>query len=630
MKNDSKYKKAFIVEAEENLQNINTALLELEKDPGIRELIDEMFRYAHTIKGGAASVGFKDISVLAHEMENLMENLRSQKLKLSSSVIDVLFETLDMLETLVGSAAKEEKIEIEITPLINRLKTLSAAGLALKPEIVEEKLSKIEPEKSALTKKQYNIQIKVKLKDDCILKSVRAFMVMRKLDEIGEVVNTIPDVKDIEDEKFNQSFTVFFATKENKEKVKKVVESVSEIDSVEILTVGAPSVKPSRIAAVQTVRVSIERLDKLMNLVGELAISKIRLIRIGSMYEIPELTETITQLDRWITVIQDEIMQSRLVAVDMIFNRFPRMVRDLAKTENKKIDFVVEGTEIEVDRTILDKITDPLIHLLRNAVSHGIESAEERKKAGKPESGLVKLTARREKEYVVIEVIDDGKGIDPNQILEIAIKKGIVTQEEGVTLSDKEKMMLVCAPGISTSKETTDVSGRGVGMDVVETTMKSLGGMLIIDSKVGTGSKVHLKLPLTLVITRGLLIMVGKETFVVPLANVQSIANIKAVDVKTIKGQEVISFRKEVVPLIRLDRVLELSLNEEPKSEFNVLVVEISGKRAGLIVDRLLGQQEIVIKSLDGYLKGIKGYAGATILGDGRVAFILDVTSLVS
>jgi len=568
--------------------------------------------------------------VLAHEMENLMDNLRSQKIKLSSSVIDILFETLDMLETLVGSAAKEEKIEIEITPLINRLKTLSATGLALKPEIVEDKLSKIEPEESALTKKQYNIQIKVKLKDDCILKSVRAFMVLKKLSEIGEVVNTIPDVKDIEDEKFNQLFTVFFATKENKEEVRKVVESVSEIDSVEISTVGAPSAKPSRIAAVQTVRVSIERLDKLMNLVGELAISKMRLIRIGSIYEIPELTETITQLDRWITVIQDEIMQSRLVAVDMIFNRFPRMVRDLAKAENKKIDFVVEGTEIEVDRTILDKITDPLIHLLRNAVDHGIESAEERKKAGKSESGLIKLTARREKEYVVIEVSDDGKGIDPDQILDIAIKKGIVTQEEGVTLSDKEKMMFIFAPGISTSKETTDVSGRGVGMDVVETTMKSLGGILIIDSKIGTGSKVNLKLPLTLVITRGLLIMVGKETFVVPLANVQSIANIKADDVKTIEGQEVISFREEVVPLIRLDRVLELSLNEEPKSEFNVLVVEIGGKRAGLIVDCLLGQQEIVIKSLGGYLKGVKGYAGATILGDGKVAFILDVTSLVS
>ena len=630
-RDDSKYVKAFIAEAEETLQDMNRALLELEKDPGRRELIDEMFRHAHTIKGGAASVSYEDISTLAHEMESLMDTLRSQNIKPDSSVIDILFETLDLLETLVGGVVKQEKREIEITPLIDRLKAISLAGPPPAHEMAPEAPAPVEPEKAARIKGQHNIQIKVKLKDDCVLKSVRAFMVLKSLSEIGEVVNTAPDVRDIEDEKFDQSFTVFFATEKNEKKIRKVVGSVSEIDSVDILGVSRPSIKAPTISKAQTVRVDIERLDKLMDLVGELVIDKIRLIRIGSIREIPELTETIAHLDRLITDIQDEVMQARLVPVDLIFNRFPRMVRDLARKENKKIDLIIEGTEIEVDRTILDKISDPLIHMLRNAVDHGIEPATQRKNAGKPETGLVRLTASREKEHVAIEVSDDGKGIDPDQVLDMAIKKGIVTPEDSVELNDKEKLMLICAPGLSTREEATDVSGRGVGVDVVKTTIESLGGTMAIDSEKGTGTKVTLKLPLTTAIARGLLVKVRQETFIVPLANVQEIASVKSYDVKTIKGQEVISLRREVVPLIRLDEALNLGLSKKPKSErFDVLVVEVGGKRAGLVVDRLLGQQETVIKSLDNYLKGVKGYAGATILGDGKVAFILDVASLVS
>jgi two-component system chemotaxis sensor kinase CheA len=618
MNDESKYIKAFLAEAEENLQDMNSALLELEKDPGKRELIDEMFRHAHTIKGGAASVGYEDISKLAHEMENLMDRLRSQNIELDSSVTGILFETLDLVETLVGNAAKKKKKKIEITPLIDRLKAISLAAPSLKPE------------KDALIKKKYNIQIKVRLKDDSVFKSIRAAMVLKALSKIGEIVNTAPEVRDIEDEKFDLSFTIFFSTEENEEKIRKAVGSVSEIDSVEVLTLSRPSLKTPTLSKAQTVRVDIGRLDKLMNLVGELVIDKIRLTRIGSIHEISELTETIAHLDRLITDVQDEVMQARLAPVDLIFNRFPRMVRDLARVENKKIELVVEGTEIDVDRTILDKISDPMIHLLRNAVDHGIESAAERKKAGKPETGRIKLTASREKEHVVLEVSDDGKGIDSDRVLDMAIKKGITTPEEGVKLNDKEKLMLICAPGLSTSEEATDVSGRGVGMDVVKTTLESIGGTVAINSDKDSGTKVTLKLPLSLAIARGLLFMVQEETFIVPLANVQEIISVRADDIKTIKGQEVISLRGEVVPLIRLAKILELSSNEDPKSEFDALVVEIGGKRAGLVVDCLLGQQETVIKSLDGYLKGVRGYAGATILGDGKVAFILDVASLLS
>jgi len=631
MSDASKYMKAFIAEAEENLQNMNRALLELEKDPGRRDLLDEMFRHAHTIKGGAASIGYEDISKLAHQMESLMDRLRSQNIKPDSSVMDILFETLDLLETLVGNVAKKEKREIEIAPLINKLKTMSVAGATLKREMAKEGPAPAEPDKDALVKKQYNIQIKIKLKEDCVFKSIRVFMVLKNLGEIGEIVQTAPEVREIEDEKFDQSFTVFFATQENEEKIRKVVESVSEIESVDISSVSRPSIKVPTLSKTQTVRVDIERLNKMMNLMGELVTDKIRLIQIDSIHKIPELTETTAHLGRLINDIQYEVMQARLVPVDLIFNRFPRMVRDLARKQNRKIDLIIEGTEIEVDRTILDKISDPLIHLLRNAVDHGIEPATERKKAGKSETGTINLTACRQKEHVVIEVSDDGKGIDPDQILDIAIKKGIITTEEGVKLNDKEKMMLICASGLSTHEKATDVSGRGVGVDVVKTTMESLGGTLTIDSEKGKGSKFTLKIPLTMAIARGLLVKVQQETFVVPLANVQEIVIIKVDDIKTIKGEEAILLRGGIIPLIRLDRILELNLNnEETKLEFSALVVEAYGKRAGLVVDCLLGQQEIVIKSLEGYMKGVKGYAGATILGDGKVAFILDVPSLVS
>lgn len=629
MKNDLKYMKAFIAEAEENLQNMNNSLLELEKDPARRDILEEMFRYAHTIKGGAASMGYEDISSLAHEMENLMDKLRSQTLKPDSSVIDILFETLDLLETLIDEVSKQEKSNIDITPLINKLKSISLIKTDLKAERKEEEQVSADSGKDTEIKEQYDVQIKITLQDNCVFKSVRAFMVLKSMEEIGKIVNTAPEIGDIEDEKFDRSFTIFLTTKENKERISKIIESISEIENTEISSVSSSTVNISKLSKAQTVRVDVSRLNKLMNLVGELVIDKARLVRISSMNDIPELEDAITHLARLTTDIQDEIMQARLVPVDMIFKRFPRMVRDLAKNENKKIDLIMEGTEIEVDRTILDKISDPLIHLLRNAVDHGIETSTERKKTGKPETGVVKLIAYRQKEHVVIEVSDDGKGMDPDSILDIAIKKGIITSEEGVKLNDKEKLMLICAPGLSTKEDVTDVSGRGVGVDVVKTNIESLGGTVTIESKKGVETKFTLKLPLTMAIVKGLLVQVQQETFVVPLANVEEIVHFKSNDVKTIKGEEVISLREEVLPLMRLDKRLKLNLNEENKPEIYTLVVDVGGKRAGLVVDNLLGQQEIVIKPLDNQLKGVKEYAGATILGDGKVVLILDVPSLV-
>lgn len=630
MNNTSKYMKAFIAEAQEGLLEMNRALLELEKAPSIpakKELLDELFRHAHTMKGGAASMGYVEISTMAHEMESLMDKLRSKKIKPEPPVVDILFETLDLLEMLVESVTKQKKSEIAITPLINKLKAISANGSESEPEMVEEEEAKAELAKEVLEEKHYNIHVRIKLRDDCVFKSVRAFMALKNLGKIGEIAGTDPEVRDLEDEKFDQSFSVFLTTKENEEKIRKTVESVSEVERVKVLAASRQLLRDSALSKAQTVRVDIERLDKLMDLVGELVIDKTRLIRISLVHEIPELTETTGHLERLIADIQYEVMQARLVPVDMIFNRFPRMVRDLARTKKKKINLIIKGTEIEVDRSILDRLSDPLIHMLRNAVDHGIESASERKKAGKAETGSIILTADRQKEHVVIEVSDDGRGIDPDRVLDATLNKGMVVSE--AELSDMEKLMLIFTPGLSTCKKATDLSGRGVGMDVVKTTIESLGGTVTINSNKGTGTKFTLKLPLTTAIARGLLVKVQGETFVVPLAGVQEIVGVKTRDVETIKGQEVISIRGEVLPLVSLDRVLEFDFCKEKKAEFFALMVETGNKRAALAVDSLLGQQEIVVKPLEGYLKGVRGYAGNTILGDGKAAFILDVPSLV-
>jgi two-component system chemotaxis sensor kinase CheA len=649
----SEYKEMFAVESAEHLQSMNEALLHLEKDPENSETINIMFRAAHTLKGMSATMGYTNIKELTHNMENLMDRVRKNETKLDCSSIDILFECLDTLEIMVETPEKSS--EIDISSLINKISSLSKNDpLAVSSNteknistetVVHENASNDTPDIASKNSPEINgyiiFEITVTLHESCLLKSARSTVVMRNLSELGEIIETMPPVKDLEDEKFEREFKVIISTKEDAKKLEDAAKKVSEVLKVEVKSHQGSNTKAkteekncsnegskNSIKSVQSVRVSIERLDSLMNLVGELIINKIRLMQLASVYKLDALEEALASLNRLTNDLQEEIMASRMVPIDQIFNRFPRMIRDLAKKEEKEIDLILEGGDIELDRTVLDEIGDPLVHILRNCVDHGIELPEVRKQNGKNPKGTVKLIARREKNHVVIEAIDDGKGMDPQKMRESAIKKGIMTQEEASKLSDNEAINLSFLPGFSTAEKVTDISGRGVGMDVVRTKIGGMGGSIKLESVLGKGTTITLKLPLTVAIIHSLMVKVGTDIYAIPITNVIRDLSIKKEDIKTIKGEEVILIRGEVLPLVRLHKLFDIKTNGS--EELLVVVVERSGSNVGLIVDQVIGQQEVIIKNLDNnILKGIKGFAGATILGDGNVALILDVVTLL-
>jgi two-component system chemotaxis sensor kinase CheA len=651
----SEYKEMFAVESAEHLQSMNEALLGLEKDPKNSETINVMFRAAHTLKGMSATMGYSNIKELTHNMENLMDRVRKNELTLDSSSIDLLFECLDVLEKMVENPEKSS--EFDVSALIEKISSSSGKRNTKEisnkePVVSNENIEDHEiavnissPEKLEIAKSMERsgcniFEVSVTLHESCMLKSARSTVVIRNLSELGEIIETIPPVKDLEDEKFDREFKVIISTKEGAAKIEAAAKKVSEISKVEVKPYigGKEKIKidektctsegtKTSIKSVQSVRVSIERLDSLMNLVGELIINKIRLMQLASTHKLDILEEALASLNRLTNDLQEEIMASRMVPIEQIFNRFPRMIRDLAKKEEKDIDLILLGGDIELDRTVLDEIGDPLVHILRNCVDHGIEMPQVRKQCGKKSKGTITLTARREKNHVVIEAQDDGKGIDPQKMRDSAIKKGLMSQEEATKLSDTEAINLSFLPGFSTAEIVTDISGRGVGMDVVRTKIGKMGGSIKLDSIIGKGTTIKLKLPLTVAIIHSLMVKVGTDIYAIPITNVIRDLSIKKEQIKTIKGEEVILIRGEVLPLVWLHKIFGIKCNGS--NELLVVVVERAGNNIGLVVDEVIGQQEVIIKNLDNnLLKGVKGFAGATILGDGNVALILDVGTL--
>lgn len=686
----SEYMSMFLDESRENLQNLNQCLLQLENNPDNLALLDEIFRVAHTLKGMSATMGFTDVAELTHEMENVLDKLRKAEMQVIPEVIDVLFQCLDTLENLINIITTQSDETMDTSGLMAKLKGLltvktaeaetaaslgSAALAEVEPDLVRDTYEDLnEFEKEVIMQaqvKKYNIyRIVVALEEECLLKAARAFMVFRELEEQGEVVKTIPEVKELEEGEFNKDFEIYLITKVAKEDLVEKVMSISEVETVHITEVtldkgnldnqialrdvsapveekraqvvaeaGKPIAnKPtaaknntaSKNKLSQTVRVDIERLDNLMNLVGELVINRTRLEQIGSKHGLSDLGETLEQVGRITTDLQTLVMKVRMVPIEQVFNRFPRMVRDLAKELGREINLVIEGEETELDRTVIDEIGDPLVHLLRNAVDHGIGHPDEREKSGKNRVGTVKLIAYPEGNQVVIRVDDDGKGINPEVILRKAIEKGVVTEKEAEKMEVQDIIMLVFKPGFSTAEKVTDVSGRGVGMDVVKTKIESLGGNISVQSKVGEGSSFIIRLPLTLAIIQALLVGLSREIYAIPLSSIEETISLSQQDIKTIQDKEVILLRGSVLPVLRLSDILEAEESgSELEQDLYVVVVKTGQRRAGLIVDTLIGQQEIVIKSLGKLLNGFREFAGATILGDGRVALILDVSFLL-
>ena len=685
----TQYLQIFIEESNEHVQSLNQSLLQLEKDPEDKDVLNEIFRVAHTIKGMAGTMGFTKMTKLTHDMENVLQAIRNNEINVTSDLVDVLFKCLDALEnyvsTIVATSGEGDK---EYTDIMAALKsilenkgTVSATPMNTKSndskssndkaKYITEKLEFDEFEKSAINKAidmgMHAVKITVALNKGCLLKAARAFVIFQTLEKYGEIVKAQPIVQDIEDEKFDSEFTVVVISKENEQLFSNEINSIAEVEEVLVSTLSKFSMdatdaeeekkleaeeaeKPEKVEKVaakdennheaakqnvshkktqRTVRVDIDRLDVLMNLVGELIITKTRLEESDITANQQEYRETIEYLERITTNLNDAVMKVRMVPVETVFNRFPRMVRDIAKDLGKDIQLIMSGEETELDRTVIDEIGDPLIHMLRNSCDHGLESTERRRELGKPEVGTINLTAYQSGNNVIIEDSDDGSGINTEKTKAKAIEKGIITKEEALSMTQQEAIDLLFRPSFSTADKVTGLSGRGVGLDVVKTKIEQVGGTVEVESQKNKGSSFIIKLPLTLAIYQALLVNVGNEKYFIPLGSIYQIYNWSADEVKTVQGQEIILLRNMVVPITRLADTLDISdADAKDKKQLKIVIVRKGEKLTGLVVDSVIGQQEIVIKSLGKLLSGIKYFAGATILGDGSVALIIDVNSI--
>ncbi|MBB5336556.1 chemotaxis protein CheA [Pectinatus brassicae] len=682
---NNQYMEMFLEESRDHLQSLNERLLDLEQDPTDSDAINEIFRSAHTLKGMSATMGYSKIAELTHDMENVLDLIRNDKLVANEDIVDVLFKSIDALQQMVDNVSNGEAEDlVEVKDLVDRLNQIASGSTEASPAkaapvvnkqpaapITEKSTEKSNSQQDIVLTdididliqkaKQSGLRalhINVELIETCVLKAVRSYMVMSALDEVGDVIKTIPSTEDLEQEKFEYSFDIVLITGEEEQQVKNILMEISEIQNVtvQVLEVEAPVKAPVKAAAPavvkddkkpaapdkkkqaiqhhdnmksgQSVRVGIEKLDSLMNLVGELVINKTRLEQIGNTHRIAELVETVEQMDRVTGDLQSIVMKVRMVPVGQVFNRFPRVVRDLAKELNKEVNLTIEGEDTELDRTVIDEIGDPLVHLIRNSMDHGVEHPDDREAKGKSRVGQVGLIARHEGNNVIIMVTDDGAGINAAKVRSKAVEKGVVTQEDADNMTDAEAVRLVFLPGFSTSDVITDVSGRGVGMDVVRTTIEALGGVIDVETKENEGSIFKIKLPLTLAIIQALLVNVQEEIYAIPLAAIDSTINITPEDIKTIQNKETIVIRGEIIPIVRLDKALNLEATEDAE-ELYVVIVHVGDKKCGIMVDKLIGQQEIVIKTLGKLLSGIKVISGATVLGNGQIALILDVAILM-
>ncbi|MHC1682441.1 MAG: chemotaxis protein CheW [Clostridiaceae bacterium] len=685
----SQYLSMFIEESMDNLQALNESLLQLEQEPHNIDKVNEIFRVAHTLKGMAATMGFNKMAELTHKMEDVLSKFRDGELKVTQEVVTVLFNCLDVLENMVDSISEGGE-EQELGDIMQKLSSISfdnkessnSTEVASKEIESNEETDNNEQDsisnkielndydinviQHAIEKEFNAFEITITIDEKTVLKSARAFIIIKNLEENGEIIKSVPSTEDLENENFDLDFSVILFTKKSRDEIYNSINEISEIHSVDIVDLKdmgqaptnsnnheiqpeivekpveipkAEAVKVVEKQAVkakpqegdkktqkkvhQSVRVDLDRLDKFMNMVSELVIHRTRLEQISSNLKAADLNETLEQVARTTSDLQDLVMKIRMLPLDTVFNRFPRMVRDLSVELNKDMELIIEGQDTELDRTVIDEIGEPLIHLIRNSADHGIEPREERIAKGKDPMGKIKLIAYQEGTKAVIKVQDDGAGINLNKVRAKAEKQGINT--EG--MSDNDIRNLIFDQGFSTNEKVTDISGRGVGMDVVKTKIAALGGTVDVISEMGVGSSFIIRLPLTLQIIQALLVKIGEETMAISLGYINEIIEYNDLAIKKTNDKEVIIYRGTIIPIVRVNEVLGIEKSDKTKNF--VVITKVGEKTIGLIVDSLLGQQEIVIKSLGKSLKDLKQYIGATILGDGLVTLILDVGALI-
>ncbi|MEK5443111.1 chemotaxis protein CheA [Fredinandcohnia sp. FSL W7-1320] len=673
------YLEVFIEESKEHLQACNENLLKLEKEPENIAIVNEIFRSAHTLKGMSATMGYEDLASLTHQMENVLDGIRNLKIKVTPSLLDVVFKSVDYLEEMIFSIAEGGDGKKDVTDVVLSLKNVESGYKTAAEETTGEQNNVDEPTASITNYDDFELtviqqskeqgfncyEITIQLRDDCLLKAARVFMVFEVLEQVGEIIKSFPSVGQLEEEQFDSEFHVTVVSMETSENIEKQINKVSEINKVivndfyndsnktqvheqiqaqaEVAPTLAPQQKQMNdkeenlsskstskyVGNQKTIRVNIEKLDTLMNLFEELVIDRGRLEQLSHELKHSELNETVERMSRISGDLQNIILTMRMVPVETVFNRFPRMVRQLAKDLHKKINLQIIGAETELDRTVIDEIGDPLVHLLRNALDHGIETPEIRMQNGKTEEGTVILRAYHSGNHVFIEIEDDGAGISREKIIQKAVNKGLIEEKTVESLTDSQVFDFIFSSGFSTAEQISDVSGRGVGLDVVKNTIESLGGSITIHSEISRGSTFSIQLPLTLSIISVMLVTIQNEKYAIPLSSIIETAIIKKSEILYAHNQRVIDYRGKVVPLVNLKDIFEVPTITEDDEDVSILIVKKGEKSAGLIVDTFVGQQEIVLKSLGNYLTNVFAISGATILGDGQVALIIDCNALI-
>ncbi|NWN96436.1 MAG: chemotaxis protein CheA [Bacillus sp. (in: Bacteria)] len=674
----SQYLEVFIEESREHIQSCNENLLKLENDPDNLELINEVFRSAHTLKGMSATMGFEDMANLTHQMENVLDGVRNGKYKFSSELLDIIFMAIDHLESMVNSIAAGGEGKEDVSDAINKLKMIESGKIVNQSDTTQTaEIDQANISKTNLNYDQFEItvleqaneqgykvyEVSIFIRPDCLLKAARVYMVFDVLEKIGDIIKSVPNVEQLEEEQFDNEFVVTIVTHDSMEDIEKKVMKVSEIEKVTVVPLKisdlkkvnnedssdeqknvsqnvegqkkkeASSAKKTTDKKItlsnKTIRVNIERLDALMNLFEELVIDRGRLDQIAKELNHQELSETVEKMSRVTNDLQSVVLTMRMVPVEAVFNRFPKMVRSLSRELGKKIHLQIIGQETELDRTVIDEIGDPLVHLLRNSVDHGIEMPEERLRKGKPEEGTIQLKAYHSGNHVFIEITDDGAGINREKVARKAVEKGIITEEQMNQLTDKEIFNLILTSGFSTADKISDISGRGVGLDVVKNTIESLGGTISVHSEENVGTTFLIQLPLTLSIISVMLVEVQREKYAIPLTSIIETAIFKKSEIYYAHEQPVIDFRGKVVPILSIQEIFQVPKVIEGNDYISTVIIRKGDKLAGLVVDSFIGQEEIVLKSLGNYLTNVFAISGATILGDGQVALIIDCNALI-
>ncbi|HBE72748.1 MAG TPA: hypothetical protein DDW31_01380 [candidate division Zixibacteria bacterium] len=640
----AKYRDLFVSETREHLVNLNRALLALEKSPGDPALLDEVFRSMHTIKGMAASIGQDLVAELTHQAESLLDRMRKRQMPVAAAQIDLMLEALDFLEAAVDAIGRDQspdrKMAEQAGEIIRKMEALDAAAARAEPAAAASAsgcdFTRITPLKlpgDAIYK------IRVLLEQDIALKSARAFLALHILEQMGKVAYTVPERHDLEAERFDRGFSIFLVSKPVSQETLEQSIACSEIEDIQIEEVREETteeaIERKTVGAFlqlaqerpRDIKVSVQRLDALMNLVGEMLVWRDRLKQLITGVEDPAVHDGVDKIAKITADLQHEVLAARLVPMAEIFDRFPRVVRDAAKVLSKEIDFKVEGRELEMDRSILQMLAEPLVHLLRNAVDHGVETAEKRRASGKPQAGTIRLAAGKLKDQVVITVEDDGRGLNLEAIRRKAVERGLTTPERAASLTESQLSDFIAMPGFSTAEKVTEVSGRGVGLDVVKNKVEAMGGSLRIESRPGAGTRFLVTAPLSLAIIRTLLVGVEGDCFSIPLSQVRETVEVRPDDVKTLQGRPLFLFRRKAIPLFHLGRALGRTKGE-PRMSGPAVVVERQDGEAALLIDRMLGQQEIVVKPLSGLVKQARAFSGATISREGRPMLIVDVNNL--